>query len=226
MEPVLFPDTVVIPADANRLLFCVRHGQSLYNLEGRVQGQSDVPLSDLGRRQSHAVAEALSRLPVEAIYSSPLARARETAEILAASLLLEIRFDPRLMELHAGIFQDQLRRDLPVLFPTEYAAWLSGDPDYRIPGGQSRREVALRGSAALRDIARQGTGHTVVVSHGALLRLAFAELLGGSIGNPLEPLENGSISLLADCRNSTFRLLLYNWIGHLDDIGLAGTGDL
>ncbi|KKK94352.1 hypothetical protein LCGC14_2683730, partial [marine sediment metagenome] len=65
------------------LLYCIRHGESTYNAEGRIQGQSDVPLSELGRRQGEAVAAALRAEPVEAIYSSPLRRAMQTAEPLA-----------------------------------------------------------------------------------------------------------------------------------------------
>ena len=87
------------------LLYCIRHGESSYNAEGRIQGQSDVPLSELGRRQSEAVAAALAEVPIEAVYASPLRRAMQTARPVAERLNLEIQTDPRLMEVHAGEFQ-------------------------------------------------------------------------------------------------------------------------
>ncbi len=131
-------------------LYCVRHGESTYNAEGRLQGQSDVPrLSPLGRRQSEAAAAALAHLPIEAVYASPLRRAMETAEIIAGLLRLEIRPEPRLKEINVGLFQDKLRSELEGLCPRELDAWLSGDPDYAIPGGESRRQLAQRGREAL-----------------------------------------------------------------------------
>jgi len=112
------------------LLYCIRHGESSYNAEGRVQGQSDVPLSELGLRQSAAVAAALADQRVDALYASPLRRAMQTAQPVAEALKQEIRTDPRLMEVHAGVFQDKLRTELDDLYPEEIARWRSGDPDF------------------------------------------------------------------------------------------------
>ena len=143
------------------LLYCVRHGESAYNVEGRIQGQSDVPLSGLGHRQSRAVAEALSGLPVEAIYASPLRRAMQTAQPVAERLNLEIRADPRLMEIHAGVFQEKLRSQLVELYPEQFARWKSGDPDCTIPGGESRRDLLRRGREVFEEIGRAGHGVNV-----------------------------------------------------------------
>ncbi len=208
------------------ILYLVRHGESCYNAEGRVQGQSDVPLSPLGEEQSEAVATALCRVPLTAIYSSPLLRARQTAERIAAHHGLPILFDDRLQELHAGIFQGKLRRELPLLFPEEYAAWSTGDPFYVIPGGQSRQQVRERGAAALRDIAARHTGHTAVVGHGALFRFALAALVAGENTLELPPLANGSITTIAYAREGTFRLLAYNQVDHLRHLAPSSLGDL
>ncbi len=208
------------------LLYLVRHGESIYNAEGRVQGQEDVPLSELGLRQSRAAAEALSTFPVERIYSSPLRRALQTAEVIAARLGLPILLDDRLKELHAGIFQGKLRRELPQLFPEEYAAWSSGDPYYVIPGGQSRFQVRQRGEAALREIAERHRGHTVVVGHGALFRFALGALVGGNHCPELPPLVNGSITRLAYWGEGRFELLSYNEQDHLLALGPVSPGDL
>jgi len=93
-------------------LYCVRHGESVHNAEGRIQGQADIPLSDFGRRQGEAIAAALAELPIDAIYASPLLRALETAEIVARRLSLPIRIDPRLKEIHIGVFQNRLRSEV------------------------------------------------------------------------------------------------------------------
>lgn len=207
-------------------LYLVRHGESVYNAEGRVQGQSDIPLSPQGEKQSEAVAQALASVPVTAIYSSPLLRARQTAERIAAIHGLPIQFDDRLKELHAGIFQGKLRRELPLLFPQEYAAWSSGDPFYVIPGGQSRFQVQQRGKEVLEEIAARHTGHTVVVGHGALFRFALAALLGQGETIELPPLANGSITVVTYDGNGRFRIERYNEVDHLRELGPSSLGDL
>src|SRR5262245_41383271 len=110
------------------LVYCIRHGESCYNAEGRLQGQSHTPLSPLGRRQAEALAATLGTRPVTAVYSSPLARAVQTAEPLAAALGLSVETDPRLMEIDVGVFQDLLHADIPDRYPAETAAWRASDP--------------------------------------------------------------------------------------------------
>ena len=208
------------------LLYCVRHGQSIYNAEGRVQGQSDVPLSDFGRRQSEAVARALAGLPIEALYTSPLRRAMETAQVVADALDLEIRTDTRLKEINAGIFQDRLRAELEGLYPVEFARWLSGDPDLTIPGGESRRTLARRGSEALEAIRQAGHEHAAVVSHGRLLVVTLEALAALPEGQPLESLHNGSLTKLQFNADGHAQVLALNVVDHLKHVGTGGQGDL
>jgi broad specificity phosphatase PhoE len=108
------------------LQYLVRHGESVSNLEGRVQGQADVELSDLGRAQARQVAawsRTLSASPAVAparigeVWSSPLRRARETAAEIAAAVGLPVMIEEGLCELHAGIFQGHLWSDLETAFP-------------------------------------------------------------------------------------------------------------
>lgn len=208
------------------ILYCIRHGESSYNAEGRVQGQSDVPLSQLGRRQSEALAQALEGLPVEAIYSSPLKRAMETAESVSQVLGLEICTDPRLKEINAGRFQDKLRSDLEQQYPEDLAKWLSGDLDFVIPGGESRRQLRQRGCQAMKAIARTGHGHVVVVAHGRLLVVTLEGLV--EIPEDKRPfaLDNGSITRLSFNSDGHFQLVSLNEVDHLDGVGRAGQGDL
>jgi len=209
------------------ILHCVRHGESTYNAEGRLQGQSDRPvLSERGRRQSAAAAEALAAFPVEAIYSSPLSRARQTAEIIAGRLGLEIRSEPRLKEIDVGVFEDRLRSEVAAVYPEELARWVSGDVEFRIPGGESRRDLARRGAEALEAIAAAGLGQVVVVAHGGLLVAAVKALLRLPADAPPTALENGSITRLARGRDGRWEVLALDQTDHLRGIGLGGVGDL
>ena len=207
------------------IVYCIRHGESCYNAQGRIQGQSDVPLSELGHRQSEAVAGAMADLPIEVVYCSPLRRALETARPVADALKLPIRTDPRLMEVHAGVFQDKLRTELEQLYPDEIARWRSGDPDFIIPGGESRRDLGRRGHEFFEEIRTAGHAQVVVVTHGGLLAAALKALL--EIPPQRQPfvLENGSISEL-DLSDGRVKLLSVNRIDHLSKMGFGGRGDL
>lgn len=162
--------------------FLVRHGQSVYNVEERVQGQADVSLSDLGRKQASALATWAQSIPadeaIDEIWSSPLMRARETAEAMAAALGLPLLIEDRLAELHAGVFQGHLWADLEAAFPAEVAQRRSGDIHFAIPGGESRADLAARGRAALEALAERPVRRMIVVAHGGVLTAALGSLLG------------------------------------------------
>jgi len=208
------------------ILYCIRHGESTYNAEGRVQGQSDVPLSELGIRQGEAVAEALSRLPLDALYASPLQRAYRTAELAAERLDLDIVADDRLKELNAGVFQDRLRSDLERLYPEELARWTAGEPDFAIPGGESRNDLKRRGMEVLRELGARDHGHAAVITHGRLLITAVKGLLGIPLEAEPQSLQNGSITRLQFNGNGEVELLGIDEVAHLAGVGLAGRGDL
>lgn len=164
--------------------YLVRHGQSLSNVEERVQGQEDVGLSALGREQADAVAAwartTFAAAPIAEIWSSPLVRAYDTAAAVGAALGVPVQVADDLRELHAGVFQGHLWADLEARFPEEVARWRSGDVSYRIPGGESRADLAARGRAALERLAGRGAGPMIVVAHGGILTAALGSLLGGS----------------------------------------------
>jgi probable phosphoglycerate mutase len=207
------------------LLYCIRHGESTYNAQGRVQGHLNIPLSELGRRQAAALAEVSRGFAAEAIFCSPLQRARETAEPIAAALALPLREEPGLIEIKVGIFQGHSRNELDRICPAEYARWRSGDPDYVVPGGESRRALMQRGREVLVAIAQCDYGRAIVVSHGAILAAAFKSLLEIPAQRHPFMLENASISRL-EIDGDIVRLHTLNEVGHLKGVGLAGGGDL
>lgn len=209
------------------LLYLVRHGESSFNAEGRIQGQSDTPLSELGRRQSQALAAALATEKIDALVSSPLRRAMETARPLADALRLELRTDPRLKELHAGVFQGLVWAEIESRYPEAGAAWRSQDPDFRIPGGESRRDLMRRGQEALEAVRALDLPKVVVVAHGGVLTAALKALLGVPAERNPFLLYNGSISLVE--WNSQVKLVTLNQMDHLTRDGVdlrTRTGDL
>jgi probable phosphoglycerate mutase len=214
------------------LQYLVRHGESVSNLEGRVQGQEDIELSDLGRAQARQVAawsRSLSASPPVAqasigeVWSSPLRRARETAAEIAAALGLPVMLEEGLCELHAGIFQGHLWADLEAEFPDEVAQWRSGDVHYVIPGGESRAQLAARGRAAIEMLAGRDTPGMIVVAHGGVLTAALGSMLGREHPLLAAAAERPFTKLpaLANCSVTQLewpgpRLVSFNETGHLD----------
>jgi probable phosphoglycerate mutase len=209
------------------LLLLIRHGESLYNIESRIQGQSDVALSPLGLRQSDAIANALASAGIDAVFSSPLRRAMQTAAPIADRLELKVQTDERLKELNAGTFQGLLWSEIEARFPKEVGLWRGEQPDVAIPGGESRRDLMVRGFAALSAIRETSFRRVAIVAHGGILGAALKAVL--QIPAELNPfnLFNASISRLAWDKSP--KLLTLNELDHLRAAGLEredATGNL
>jgi len=145
-------------------LLLVRHGESTWNVAGRWQGHADPPLSDLGERQAVAGATALTG-PPDAVWTSDLARARRTAELLAEPHGLTPRADARLRERDVGEWSGLTRAEIEERWPGWLAARRSPD------GFEADEPLAARALAALREIAAAAPGATViVVTHGGVIR--------------------------------------------------------
>jgi probable phosphoglycerate mutase len=153
-------------------VFLARHGQTAYNLEGRFQGQLPVPLDDTGLAQAGALAERAATHDFAKLWCSPLLRARETADIVAARIGLEPHEDPRLMETDAGAWTDRFFADVQAEAPDAFAAFAGGEPDFAFPGGESFAQQGIRVAAALAAI-EQGTLPALVVCHGGVIRIAI-----------------------------------------------------
>jgi broad specificity phosphatase PhoE len=144
-------------------LLLVRHGETDWNAEGRLQGHTDTPLNDYGRRQAATLAEALAGDGIDAVYSSDLSRARETAEIVAARLGLPVVVEPGLREKNWGSWEGltPMERDA-----TEYV-------------GESTEDHRDRTLRALREIAeRHPDARVLVVTHGGSMRRVQAAVTG------------------------------------------------
>lgn len=168
-------------------LVIVRHGETAWNAEHRVQGQLDVPLNDTGRRQAQAVASVLGRERCVAIYSSDLGRARQTAEPTAAALGMEVRLDPGLRERHYGIFETHTYAEVQVKFPEDYARFDARDPDFDFRTGESLKAFYARAVASVTAIAARHPGEDVLVfTHGGVLDKLYRYITGLPLSAPRE----------------------------------------
>jgi broad specificity phosphatase PhoE len=154
-------------------VYLARHGQTAYNHEGRFQGQQAVPLDDTGRAQAAELAERAAGYAFSALWCSPLLRARETADVVAARIGLAPKEDARLMETDAGDWTNLTFAEVRAQTPELFDAFAAADPSFAFPGGESFAEQELRVSAALADVER-GTLPALVVCHGMVIRAAFA----------------------------------------------------
>jgi broad specificity phosphatase PhoE len=158
-------------------VYLARHGQTAYNLERRFQGQLAVPLDETGRGQALELAERAAGRGFAALWSSPLLRARETADVVARRIGLEPREDERLMETDAGDWTDLLFSDVQAKAPAEFAAFAAGDPNFAFPGGESFAHQEQRVGAALEEVER-GELPALVVCHGMVIRAALSGRAG------------------------------------------------
>lgn len=161
----------------NGRLIVWRHGNTDWNAQSRVQGQTDTLLNDLGRAQAVAAAPLLAALRPDAIVASDLRRAADTAAALAALTGLPVRYDQRLRERHFGQWQGRTLTEVADVFPAEYARWRAGDQS---PGSdiESVDELTKRVGTGLREAADAHPDGTVVVAtHGGGAKQGVAHLL-------------------------------------------------
>ena len=157
-------------------LLLIRHGETTWNAEHRIQGQLDIPLSPLGVLQSARLAECLANEPIDAVYSSGQSRAWLTAAPLAARLGLEVIAEPRLRERSFGIFEGLTLDEVAERYPPEFKKWRERDPAWRPEGGESGQQLIDRVLSAVSDIGMKHPSQTVVlVSHGGVLDVLYRE---------------------------------------------------
>lgn len=171
-------------------VFLARHGETDYNSAKRFQGRLAVALNARGRAQAAALAERAAAVGFLELWSSPLARALQTAEIVGARIGLEPKQDERLVETDCGEWTDLSFAAVERSDPEGFAAFLRADPSFAFPGGESFAAQTERVLAALEEIGR-GPRPVLAVTHGMSIRLAFAAL-----GHPLTSVPNAA---LLDC---------------------------
>jgi len=198
------------------LLYLIRHGETAWNADGRFQGQTDTLLNDIGRAQAGVVARIMDDWHVDAVYSSDLARAAETAEIIAATHGLIPIPDVRLREISFGEWEGLSLAEATERWPDIVASWRADSLHTRPPGGETQEAVRQRVVEFTAEIVRQHPeGSICVVGHGGSLRMLVAQILGTdpTIYRRLR-LDNCSISVVRFYEEKA-SLLLLNDICHL-----------
>ena len=183
--------------EAERTLVLIRHGQTDWNVEDRFQGQIDVAMNAVGRRQATNLKSYLDGALFDRVYSSPLGRAFETAQLIAGpSLIIP---DRRLSEIHHGLWQGRTKREIYRRWPDQWKRWQE-QPHFTPRNGEPRQRVRLRVEDFLRSM--QGT-NILCVSHGVIIQTFVSVLLGASYGGQVP--HNASIHMLSFRRNEICR---------------------
>jgi probable phosphoglycerate mutase len=184
----------------------VRHGETLWNQQGRMQGQHDSPLTALGLQQARQLARRLKDLRFTALYSSDLGRAHQTARCVADATGHAINAEPDLRERSFGIFEGLTNSEIKIKYPDHYEPFAKRDPDYAMPSGESASQFRARCVGCLENLAERHVDETiVVVTHGlvldALYRTACRMALDVPRGFPL-----------LNCSVNTFRHGPEGWV--------------
>jgi probable phosphoglycerate mutase len=197
-------------------ILIVRHGETEWNAEGRIQGHTDISLSDKGRQQAWIVARRLADTPIDVAYCSDLRRTSETARIILGERDIQLHLTPQLREYHKGVFEGLTAAEMQSRYPEMYAASLVRDLDFAPTGGESMRQASVRMADFVRKTReRHRDGTMLIVGHGGSLRCAIVALLG----LPLEAtwrfvMGNCSLSII-DTYPDNAVLRLYNDTSHL-----------
>jgi probable phosphoglycerate mutase len=170
-------------------ILLIRHGETAWNAERRLQGHLDIPLNDEGARQAALLADALAHEPIDTLVASDLQRARQTAQAVADRRGLPLHIDPALRERGYGGFEGLLYSEIEQRFPQEFAAWQARDIDAVLPPGrnvgESFRSFFDRATGAILALAAAHPGQTLtLVAHGGVLECAYRLALGLPLETP------------------------------------------
>ena len=208
-------------------LILIRHGETVWNAEGRLQGHRDSPLTPLGHQQAMAIATRLRATALDALYSSDLGRALETARYLGQAGGHTIVPEPGLRERHNGLFEGMTLAEAHTGYPAEYERLARRDVDYAPPGGgESIRQSSERACRALGELAARHPGERIaVVAHGAILSAFRRRALGLPLeAQPRFSLRNACISWVTHAGMAdSWHILSLGEVSHLDGLPLPAS---
>ncbi len=163
-----------------RKIYLIRHGETVYNKESIFRGRADIPLNENGRKQALTTALKLKGLGIEAIFSSPLKRAIETADIISSEIGAPVTQCVSFQNIDVGEWQAKAKADVQKQYPDLWRKWLSTPEDLLIPGGEMISDVRERSVAGLKDLIGndQTPGVFAIVSHRSVFKCLIAGLLG------------------------------------------------
>jgi probable phosphoglycerate mutase len=206
-------------------IFLIRHGETDWNVEKRLQGHLDIALNAEGERQAAALGRALAEESVDAVYASDLQRAMQTALAIAAPRGMQVRVERELRERSYGAFEGLLHGDIHARYPEAYAMLRARDIDARYPMGVQQAETLREFSQrAIGVITRLANAHRnkkiVIVSHGGLLECIYRAANALDLSPPRDfDIKNASINRLV-WDGTALRIVQWSDVSHLADLSL------
>lgn len=205
-------------------IIAVRHGETAWNIDARLQGHIDIPLNDVGLHQARQVAQALAHEPVDAIYSSDLLRAWGTAQAIANTTGAPLFADPGMRERNCGTLQGLTFAEIEAQYPEKARLWRERAPEFAPDNGESLIALRDRINASVARIAnKHGGALLVLVAHGGVLDMLYRAATGQGVQAPRTwKLTNGAINRLLWTSKG---LSLVDWADtqHLDTAGREET---
>lgn len=197
----------------------IRHGETEWNRQGKIQGFLDSPLTKLGIAQARAAAKSLKGFTCHALYSSDLSRAIQTAAFIASELQVKVTPEARLRERNLGVMQGLSLDEIKIHYPEVARKFIAKDLDYVFPGGESFRQTYERSVAIFKEIAANHQNEQiVVVTHGGILDNLFRMVLNIPLNIPRKySLKNTSINKFS-VTDGEWRLETWGDVHHLENV--------
>jgi 2,3-bisphosphoglycerate-dependent phosphoglycerate mutase len=199
-------------------IILIRHGQTVWNTERRMQGHSDSPLTEKGLRQAQLLAKHMAGLSFDALYSSDTGRAQETARCVAAATGHSLNVEPRLRERNFGVFEGLTRDEMIARYPDDYARFKSRDQHFAMPRGESGVAFRARAIACMDEIiARYPQQQVAIVTHGLVLDVFYRLAMGIPPEEPrIHELVNAGINRLRH-DGSAWQIIVWGDASHLEE---------
>ena len=198
-------------------IYLIRHGQTDWNLEGKIQGRHDVSLNKTGLKQAELLAMGMDKRPVVQIFSSRQKRALETAQAVGRRQHVAVTVIDGLEEVEFGEWEGKTWDEISREYPEEFKVWCTEPAEIVPPGGESRPQIYRRIGNALKEILRRSRGDIAIVSHGAALAYMVSLMLEKELGDHDEIIvKNASISTVEyDRETGKFHMAEANDVSHL-----------
>ena len=206
-------------------LILARHGETVWNVEKVFRGRADVNLDEVGIKQAKLLGKYLSNWRLEAIYSSPVKRALDTANIVARYQKVVVRIADGLIDFDFGEWQSLPEQEVKRLYPAIFNEWHNNPDRAKIPGGESLEDVRRRAVEVVNDVLSRHLGNVLLVSHRVVIKVLICQLLGldnSHFGNINQNV--GGITIF-DYADGRFVLTRHNDTSYLRDLKQSVLGD-
>lgn len=201
-------------------IYLVRHAETTWNAEGRLQGTLDAPLSDRGRRQVERLIVTLRDVRFAAVYASPLERAYGTARALAAARGMRAVALDAFREMNQGEWEGRRIDEVAAEYGENLQMWRDSPAETRLPGGETLAEVARRATAAFGEVAARHPEETaVIVAHGGVNKTILLTLMGAPLGHHWRIRQGNACINVVDLDAGDARITILNDTGHLGPDG-------